>query len=288
MKVVILCGGQGTRMREETEFKPKPLVEIGGKPVLWHIMKLFAHHRQNDFCLALGYKGDLIKQYFLNYEPMNTDFTITLGKNSKALFHGAHTEQDMKVTLADTGLETMTGARVKRVAPYLDDDTFMVTYGDGVSDIDIEALLAFHKSHGKLATVSAHRPISRYGVLDIDSDHRVTSFAEKPQIEGTVSMGFFVFQKKVLDYIDDDITCNLEREPLQKLAREGELMAFKHEGFFHPMDTYRDYLALNEMWEKGNAPWVKWRRSDIHQEKRRSVVPTDQKKKRILIATRHA
>jgi len=258
IKVVILCGGQGTRLREETEYRPKPLVELGGRPILWHIMKLYAHFGFHDFILCLGYRGTMIKDYFLNYEAMNNDFTICLGRQNQIAYHGAHDEQGYKVTLADTGLETMTGARVKRVERYLDGDTFMVTYGDGLSDLDITKLLEFHRSHGRLATVTTMRPLSRFGMLNLDSEGRVLDFAEKPQLDGWASAGFFVFDRRVLDYVDAAPSCVLEREPLERLARDCELMAYRHAGFFYAMDTYREYTYLNDLWNRGSAPWAVW------------------------------
>jgi len=259
MKVVILCGGQGTRMREETEYRPKPLVEIGGKPVLWHIMKLFATHGLREFVLCLGYRGNMIKDYFLNYEALNNDFTIRLGAKHQLEFHGAHTEQDYQVTLADTGLDAMTGARVARVTRYLGDDTFMVTYGDGVSNVDIPKLLAYHHAHGKLATMTVVHPISRFGIVDINTGGQVTDFAEKPRADGWMNAGFFVFNRKVLDYLSTEPECILERDPLEKLTADGQLMGFQHDGFFYAMDTYREYLYLNELWNSGEAPWAIWR-----------------------------
>jgi glucose-1-phosphate cytidylyltransferase len=256
-KVVILCGGQGTRLREETEFRPKPLVDIGGRPLVWHIMKMYAHYGALDFVLCLGYRGTMIKEYFLNYESMTNDFTICLGQESSIVHHDAHPEQGFRVTLADTGQETMTGGRVKRVEKYLGPDTFMVTYGDGVSDIDISALLEFHRSHGRLATVTAVHPHSRFGVLDIDDGGRVERFVEKPQSEGWISGGFFVFERPVLDYLGAD-DCVLEQEPLERIANEGQLMAYRHDGFFYAVDTYREYQYLNELWASGSAPWKKW------------------------------
>ena len=253
MKVVILCGGRGTRLREETEFRPKPLVDVGGRPILWHIMKLYAYHGFRDFVLCLGYRGDMIKEYFLNYEAMNNDFTICLGRQNQITYHGGHKEQDFHVTLADTGLETMTGGRVKRVEKYIDRDTFMVTYGDGVADLDIQALVEYHRCHGKLATMTTVRPFSYYGLLDLDTNGSVVRFREKPQIDDWVSVGFFVFNRKVFDYLDDN--CILEREPLENLAKDGQLVAYRHTGFWHPMDTYRDFLKLNELWRQGGAPW---------------------------------
>jgi len=257
MKVVILCGGQGTRLREETEFRPKPMVEIGQRPILWHIMKMYSHHGFREFVLCLGYRGNFIKEYFLKYEAMNNDFTIGLGSRQRITFHEAHGEQDYQVTLADTGLGTMTGGRVLRVHPYVNGDTFLVTYGDGVADIDIRALVDFHHQHGRLATVSAVRPASRFGVLDVDDEDRVIQFAEKPLLEGWSSAGFFVFDKKVFSYLGGD-DCILEREPLERLAAEGELMVYRHEGFFFAMDTYREYKLLNELWDRGEAPWKVW------------------------------
>lgn len=261
MKVVILCGGQGTRLREETEYRPKPLVDVGGKPILWHIMKLYAHSGFREFVLCLGYRGNMIKEYFLNYEAMNNDFTICLGEKNQIVYQGAHEEQDFKVTLSDTGLDTMTGARVKRVERYLNDDTFMVTYGDGLTDLDFNKLIDFHKSHGRLATVTTVHPVSRFGSLEIDTNGKVVAFAEKPQLNGWASAGFFVFNKGVLDYLSAEPDCILEREPLERLAQAGELVAYRHDGFFYAMDTYREYLYLNELWDSGQAPWAGWAKS---------------------------
>lgn len=262
MKVVILCGGQGTRLREESEFRPKPLVDIGGRPILWHIMKAFAHHGLRDFVLCLGYKGQMIKEYFLNYEAMNNDFTIQLGTGHGMTYHGAHAEQNFQVTLADTGLDALTGSRIKQIEKYLgNDDTFLVTYGDGVSDIDIGKLVDFHTSHGKLATVTTVRPSSRFGIVELGKNDQVTSFAEKPQTDGSASAGFFVFNRKVLDYLTEREDCALENEPLRTLAQDGQLMAYRHEGFFFAMDTYREYLHLNDLWKSGNAPWAPWHRA---------------------------
>ncbi len=258
MKVVILCGGLGTRLREETEFRPKPMVDIGGRPILWHIMKVYAHHGFRDFVLCLGYRGAMIKDYFLNYEAMNNDFTICLGRLGAVAYHGEHDEQDYRVTLADTGPETMTGGRLKRVAKYIGDDTFLMTYGDGIADVDLKALVAFHHAHGKLATLTTVRPFSRFGILKLGSDNRVNEFAEKPQIDdGWINAGFCAFHRRVFDYLTGD-DCVLEREPLERLAREGQLMAFRHEGFFYAMDTYREYQHLNELWASGRAPWKVW------------------------------
>lgn len=256
MKVVILCGGQGTRLREETEYRPKPLVDVGGRPILWHIMKLYAHHGFSEFVLCLGYRGNMIKDYFLNYEAMNNDFTIRLGKQNQISFHDVHPEQDFQVTLADTGLETMTGGRVKRVSRYVPDEDFFVTYGDGLSNVNIEELYRYHKSHGKLATLTTVRPISRYGIVDVDTSGQVQRFVEKPRLDGIASAGFMVFNRRVFDYLDEH--CILEAEPLERLVREGQLMSYLHDGFFFAMDTYREYKALNELWDSGKAPWKVW------------------------------
>jgi glucose-1-phosphate cytidylyltransferase len=257
MKVVILCGGLGTRLREETEFRPKPMVEIGGRPILWHIMKIFAHSGLRDFVLCLGYRGNTIKEYFLNYEAMNNDFTISLGKNSRIVYTNDHLEQDFLVTLVDTGQETMTGGRVKRIRNYVDEDTFLLTYGDGVADVDIPKLLAFHKSHGKIATVTTVRPISRFGMIQMGAGAQVAQFSEKPKSDGWMSAGYFVLNRAIFDLIDSD-DCILERGPLSRLAEEGQLMAFHHEGFFYAMDTYREYEVLNNLWANNQAPWKVW------------------------------
>jgi|SRR5581483_1178090 len=259
MKVAILCGGVGTRLREETEFRPKPLVEVGGRPILWHIMKLYAHHGFRDFVLCLGYRGNMIKEYFLNYEAMNNDFTICLGRESRIEYNDTHEEQNFRITLADTGLETMTGGRLRRARKYLaGDDSFMVTYGDGVSDVNVRRLLEFHKRHGRLATVTTFRPVSRFGILDIDSENKVQNFIEKPKSDAWASAGFFVFQKGVLDYLDGD-ECILEHGPLERLAAERQLIAYHHDGFFYAMDTYREYQILNDLWKSGQAPWKVWK-----------------------------
>jgi len=256
MKIVVLCGGQGTRLREETEFRPKPMVDIGGRPILWHIMKLFAHAGFQEFVLCLGYRGNMIKEYFLNYEAMNNDFTIRLGHQSQLRFDEGHDEQGFVVTLADTGQATMTGGRLARVRKYLD-GTFMMTYGDGLANIDARQLLDFHRSHGKLATITTVNPLSRFGVVELEPDGRVRKFSEKPPAEGFASAGFFVFEPGIFDYLGGD-ECVLEREPLERLARDGQLMAHPHNGFFYAMDTYREYLHLNELWAANRAPWKVW------------------------------
>jgi glucose-1-phosphate cytidylyltransferase len=255
MKVVILCGGLGTRLSEETQVRPKPMVEIGGKPILWHIMKIYESHGINDFFLALGYKGETIKDYFLNYHALQSDLTVNL-KNGKVEFNNP-TVEDWKVSLIDTGASTMTGGRLLRLKPFLKDSgTFMLTYGDGVSDVNITELLAFHKSHGRLATVTAVRPPVRFGELIIN-ENKVENFQEKPHAgEGWINGGFFVFEPEVFDYISNDSTL-LERDPLEQLAKKGELMAFQHCGFWQCMDTIRDRDFLQDTWNKGNAPWIK-------------------------------
>ena len=258
MKVVILCGGQGMRLREETEYRPKPLLEIGGRPILWHIMKIYAQAGFRDFVLCLGYRGQMIKEYFLNYEAMNNDFTVCLGRQQRIAYHNAHAEQDFNVTMADTGLETMTGGRVSIVKKYIDDDNFMVTYGDGVADLDVRAVFDFHMSHGRVATVTSVRPTSRFGILDLSDKGEVRGFVEKPQLDGWANAGFLVFNRRIFDYLGGE-NCILERDPLERLAREGELLAYRHEGFFYAMDTYREYLYLNDLWTSGRAPWRIWK-----------------------------
>ena len=253
--VVILCGGMGTRMREETEFKPKPMVEIGGRPVLWHIMKIYAHFGFRRFILCLGYKGSYIKDYFLNYEAMSNDFTVRLGHLSQISLCSNHAEQDFEITMADTGLHTMTGGRVKRIERFIDTDTFMVTYGDGLADLNIGELVNFHRSHGKLATLTASRPPSRYGILDIADNGQILRFREKGQADW-INGGFFVFNRRVFNYLDPE--CVLEQEPLETLAADGQLMAFRHDGFWIGMDTYREYEMLNKIWDSGHAPWKVW------------------------------
>jgi glucose-1-phosphate cytidylyltransferase len=256
MKTGLLAGGLGTRMREETEYRPKPMVEIGGRPILWHLMHLFAHYGQDEFVVCTGYKGDMIKDYFLNYEARNNDVTVRLGARDSLVYHGAHEDTDWTVTVAFTCELTMTGGRVFRASKYFRGDRFICTYGDGLADVDISALLAFHESHGKLATVTTVRPPSRFGVLDLSPDGLVERFREKPQADGWVNAGFFVFEPEVLDYLDED--CVLEQVPLQRLAADGQLAAFRHDGFFQPMDTVREAALLNGLWESGKAPWRVW------------------------------
>lgn len=257
MQVVILCGGMGTRLREETESRPKPMVEIGGRPILWHIMKTFSHYGYNDFVLCLGYKGDQIKNYFLNYERLSSDVRVHLGSGNVEIFNG-HDEQDWRVTLVDTGLRTMTGARLKMVEKYIDGDTFMLTYGDGVTDLDINKLLAFHQAQDKIGLVTGVSPPSRYGELGI-SGERVVSFREKPTApESFINGGYFVFTREFFRYLSTDETCVLERGPLERLTEDGQLSVYTHHGFWQCMDTYRDYTFLNELWDQCEASWLVW------------------------------
>jgi glucose-1-phosphate cytidylyltransferase len=257
-KVVILCGGLGTRLKEETEVKPKPMVEIGNKPILWHVMKIYAHYGFKDFILCLGYKGEVIKEYFLNYDILNSDFTIKLGPEKAVTIHNASEERGWSITLAETGNSALKGARLKRIEKYIKEDTFMVTYGDGVGNIDIRKLLDFHNRHGKIATVTGVRPPSLFGELVV-KDNRALIFSEKPQTSaGLISGGFFVFNRKLFDYLTDDDNCDFEKGPLEKIAAEGELMVYVHDGPWICMDTYRDVVYLNNEWASGKAPWKVW------------------------------
>jgi glucose-1-phosphate cytidylyltransferase len=257
LKVVILCGGFGTRLHQETEIRPKPMVEIGGRPILWHIMKTFAHYGHKEFVLCLGYKGESIKNYFLNYNEINNDFTIDLS-NGNLDIHDNRDDTDWKITLVNTGLNTMTGARVKRVEQFVDGDLFMLTYGDGVTDIDINKLIEFHKSQNKIGTVTGVSPPSRYGELAIAED-KVVSFREKPQSnESFISGGYFVFRPEFFKYLREDEDCVLEQDPLERLAADGELAVYAYKGFWQCMDTYRDFLYLNELWDQGQAKWQVW------------------------------
>ncbi len=259
MKVIILCGGAGTRLREETEFRPKPMVNIGPYPILWHIMKYYSQFGFKEFVLALGYKGDMIKNYFCHYELMNNDVTIELGQPEKTCIHYAHDEAGWKITLADTGEKSLKGARLKKVEKYITGDTFMMTYGDGIADVDIGKLLAFHKAHGKMATVTGINIASRFGELKIDGDS-VETFSEKPQDgKGFINGGFFVFNRKILDYLTTDDVCDLEVGPLEQIAGEGQLMVYKHRGFWACMDTLRDMEYLNKIWNDGRARWKIWK-----------------------------
>jgi len=256
MKAVLLAGGLGTRLSEETHLRPKPMVEIGGKPILWHIMKIYASHGVTEFIVCCGYRGYFIKEYFANYFLHNSDVTIDLGRNEIEVHH--RRAEPWKVTLIDTGEQTMTGGRLKRVADHLaDDDAFCFTYGDGVADIDITAEIAFHHAHGRLATVTAVRPPGRYGALEV-CDGRVNGFTEKPRGDGAlINGGFFVLSPKVIGYIAEDST-SWEAAPLETIAREGQLMAFEHPGFWQPMDTLREKTLLEDLWTSGRAPWKMW------------------------------
>src|SRR3990170_751400 len=252
MKVAILAGGKGTRLAEETETRPKPMVEIGGRPILWHIMMHYSHHGFNHFVIALGYKGEVIKKYIIDYCSLNSNLSVDF-QTGEVKAQAAHTP-DWKVELVDTGIPTLTGGRIKRLAPYLGNGTFMLTWGDGVSNVDLRDLLAFHRSHGKLATLTAVRPPARFGHLELNGE-RVVEFSEKPQTgEGWINGAFFVLEPGVFDYIDGDQT-QWEREPLERLARDGQLMAYRHASFWQCMDTLRDKRLLEDLWRAGKAPW---------------------------------
>lgn len=255
MKVVILAGGLGTRISEETNIRPKPMVEIGGKPILWHIMKIYSHYGFNEFIVCLGYKGYYIKDWFNNYFLHNSDVTFDLENNS-VTYHKNRSEK-WKITLVDTGEQTMTGGRIKRIQEHVNNETFMLTYGDGVSDVDITGLVEFHKKHKKTATVTAVVPEGKFGVLAIGDDESVHSFSEKTDNKGRINAGFFVLEPEVFSFIDNDDTF-FEKEPLEKLAMGGELKAFKHDGFWKPMDSLNDKNKLEEMWNSRNAPWKLW------------------------------
>jgi glucose-1-phosphate cytidylyltransferase len=257
MKVLILAGGFGTRLSEETDIRPKPMVEIGGKPILWHIMKTYSSYGFNEFVVLLGYKGYTIKEFFSNYFLHQSDITINLADNNIEVHQNQ--SEPWKVTLLDTGLNTMTGGRIKQAKKYLGDEDFMLTYGDGLSNVDFLALLDFHNKHSKAITMTAVQPDGRYGALDITDDNLISSFDEKPKGDGSwINGGFFVCQPKVLDYIDGNETM-FEQEPLSNLAKNGELMAFKHQGFWQSMDTLRDKKSLSKLWDKENAPWKNWK-----------------------------
>ena len=256
MEVLVLCGGQGTRIRGVADDLPKPMIEIGERPIVWHVMKTYARHGFEDFVLLLGYRGEAVKDYFVNYRTMNADVAVRLGSGGGVEHLGPGGEEKWHVVLAGTGRDAMTGARIFRGARYVKGKSFLATYGDGVADVDVAKLVAFHRSHGKLATVTAVRPPGRFGALELEGD-RVRAFTEKPQTtEGFINGGFFVFEKAFVDrYLSDDESLVLEREPLSRAAADGELMVYRHEGFWQPMDTYRDWVALNELWKSGKAPW---------------------------------
>jgi glucose-1-phosphate cytidylyltransferase len=256
VKVVLLAGGMGTRISEETDIRPKPMIEIGGKPILWHIMKYYSHFGFNEFVVCLGYKGESIKKYFANYHLLNSDITIDIRQNA-VTWHNVFAEP-WKISLVDTGLHTMTGGRLRRVRDYLkDDDAFLMTYGDGLSTVDLKGLVEFHRGHGKLATLTAINPPERFGLIEFEDEQTVRSFKEKPQLsQAFVNGGFFMLSPKVLDYVDSD-DMPFERVPLERLASEGQLKAFKHQGFWQCMDTQRDKTLLEDLWKKG-APWKLW------------------------------
>jgi glucose-1-phosphate cytidylyltransferase len=257
MKAVLLAGGLGTRMREETEFRPKPMVEVGGRPVLWHIMKVLGQQGITDFIICAGYKSEYIKNYFYNYGASNLDFTVRLGDQSSTVFHGSHEEFDWTVTVAETGESTMTGGRIKMIEKYVDGETFLATYGDGIADIDLTALTTFHKNHGKTATMTVTQPTSRFGVVDIGESGLVSKFREKPKVNDWINMGYFVFEPQIFSYLSVDSV--LEEEPLRRLSSQSEIGAYKHSGFWQPMDTYRESLLLNNLWDTGLAPWKNWK-----------------------------
>lgn len=256
MRTIILAGGRGTRIAEESASRPKPMVEIGGKPLLWHLMHIYAHHGARDFVVACGYKGELIKSYFRDLLVLSSDFTVDLGTGGLSVGNGPR--PDWRVSLVDTGLDTQTGGRIRRLAPWLGEGTFMATYGDGLGDVDVTALLRFHRAHGRLATVTAVRPPARFGSLVLE-DGVVREFSEKSQAEaGWINGGFFVLEPGVLDYLGGDDSV-FEREPLERLAAEGQLMAYQHHGFWQPMDTLREKELLESLWQGGRAPWRVWK-----------------------------
>jgi glucose-1-phosphate cytidylyltransferase len=255
-KVVVLCGGQGTRMREETEYRPKALVEIGGRPILWHLMRLYYHYGYRKFVLCLGYKGWMIKEYFLNYQFLQNDLTLQLRTGSRYVWDGVRELEDWEITFVDTGQETQTGGRLYRIAKYVHEEFFLANYCDGLSDIDLESLVAFHRQKGKVATLSGFHARSRYGVVGVNGDGIVNYWQEKPLTHDLTPGGFFVFNRAIFDCLDAD--CILERGPLENLAKAGQLALYPHSGFWYCMDTFKEALALNEMWKQGNAPWKIW------------------------------
>ena len=258
MKVVILCGGEGTRLREETEYKPKPMVTVGGLPIIWHIMKTYSHYGFNEFVICLGYKGEMIKQFFLNHELMHNDVTIRTGDRKQDVIHRGADSEDWTITFAETGLKSMTGSRIKRVEKYIDSDDFLVTYGDGLTNASIADILAFHRRMGTVATLTGVHPQSRFGLIKPGKDGRVESFMEKPVLYDFVNGGFYAFKKDMFDYLDKDESCVLERKPLETLVKKKQLAMYRHEDFWYAMDTYKDYLDLNRMWDDGNRPWKVW------------------------------
>tara|TARA_X000000368_G_scaffold419010_1_gene421486 strand:- start:3342 stop:4115 length:774 start_codon:yes stop_codon:yes gene_type:complete len=257
MKVVLLAGGLGTRLREETEFKPKPMVEVGGYPIIWHIMNIFSSYDLNDFIVCLGYKGDVIKNYFLNFQTQHNDFSINTSLQNSVKIYESDNLSSWDVTLANTGIDSMTGERIRRIKQYIPKgETFIMTYGDGLSDIDINELLTFHNSHEGIATISTTKPSSRFGMVEIGENNRILDFKEKPLADGNINMGFMVLDYEVFEYIEEGDV--FEEKPLKKLAESGKLFSYFHDGYFEPMDTYRENLSLNQLWKNGNAPWKKW------------------------------
>ena len=256
MKAVLLAGGLGTRMREETEFRPKPMVEVGGRPVLWHIMKVLGQQGITDFVICTGYKSEYIKNYFYNYGASNLDFTVRLGDQSSTVFHGSHEEFDWTVTVVDTGESTMTGGRIKLIEKYVGGEPFFATYGDGIADINLRKLISFHKGHGKTATLTVSNPSSRFGVVEVDESLAVSKFSEKPRGNDLVNIGYFVFEPTIFEYLTPDSV--LEENPIRQLVADKQIGAFKHEGFWKPMDTQREYLELKAIWDSGAAPWKTW------------------------------
>lgn len=258
-KVVILCGGEGTRLREETEYKPKPMVTIGGMPILWHIMKTYSYYGFNDFVLCLGYKGEIIKQFFVSHGLMHNDFTINLKNHAKEVFYHGNVEEDWNITFAETGLKAQTGARIKKIEKYIQGDNFLATYGDGLSNLNIKELYDFHKKQNTIATLTAVHPHSRWGMIKPGKDSLIKDFVEKPVLFDYVSGGFFAFKRDIFDYLEDADTYVLESGPFRKLVEKQQFSMFKHEGFWHAMDTYRDYIDLNSMWDSGKVPWKVWK-----------------------------
>ncbi len=257
MKAVILAGGFGSRISEESHLKPKPMIEIGEKPIIWHIMKIYSHHGFNDFIICLGYKGYYIKEYFAHYFLHESDVTFDFRDSSRQIIH-SHTAEPWRVTLVNTGLDTMTGGRIKRIQPYVDNSTFMLTYGDGVSDVNIRELVKFHKLHGKMATVTAAQPTGRFGALDVADTDIVKGFQEKPAGDGSwVNAGFFVLEPQIFNYIENDHTL-WEKDPMENISKDGQMVAYKHKGFWQAMDTLRDKNNLEDLWYSGKAPWKVW------------------------------
>ena len=258
MKVVILCGGEGTRLREETEYKPKPMITVGGLPIIWHIMKTYSHYGFNEFVLCLGYKGEMIKQFFLTHELMHNDVTMKIGDRKNDVIHKGAALEDWTITFADTGLKSMTGSRIKRVEKYIDSEDFLVTYGDGLTNASIADILAFHKKMDSVATLTGVHPQSKFGMIKPGNDGFVESFIEKPVLDDFVNGGYYAFKKDIFDYLDIDESCVLETKSFETLVKKKQLAMYRHEGFWYGMDTYKDYLELNKMWDDDKRPWKVW------------------------------